>query len=73
METICRKDSLYPVGFRGHMGTINLNARCGWEEISGLKLPFIVKIVKGTSLKFSAIVWKIRNRINKFVDSRGKK
>ena len=34
---------------------------------------FIVKIVKGTSLEFSAIVWKIRNRINKFVDSRTKK
>jgi len=31
------------------------------------------KDCQGTSLKFSAIVWKIRNRINKFVDSRGKK
>ena len=70
---ISKNDSLHPIGFRGHMGTINLNTRCGWEEISWLKLPFVVKIVKGTSWKFSAIVWKIRNRINKFVDSRGKK
>jgi len=33
----------------------------------------IVKIVKRTCLEFSAIVWKIRTRINKFVDSKGKK
>jgi 3-hydroxymyristoyl/3-hydroxydecanoyl-(acyl carrier protein) dehydratase len=32
-----------------------------------------VKIVKKTSLKYSSIVWKIQNRINKFMDSRGEK